>query len=539
MSRRVTDWLRSESLPRNAYELLGHPLLDPNRDALLQTLRTANREVLDYQSHPEPAVSKRAMFLLTELGRYRGILEDAAKHQAYVEDLCKTLREQFVAERDTASLFAANQLAGWLGLAYGVASGDSDRVVQAVRGSVPPPQTLPKRGSKFGAFQSPSAEPIEAEVIEVVEPPAPPVVAEVYDLSDAPAAAPRPQRKPARLEPVDRAPQRLPGREKESSIAIPLAIGGGVLLLLAVVAAVVIALSGEPEQKQVRNEPPPEQKTTDEPKVEPKVETKPKEVDPPESKKLPDSSEAEKKKERDRLEKERKDRERKLELERLENERKERERQMELDRLEKERLENERKDRERKELERLEKERKEIESRDWTKADGGKGDFLVKDVVLRVHSLGFQRLVDEAKSNATSGDVLVIWLEALNRGTVTRRYKRLMEWESGSYQYSYMTLRDDNKVKSIERPQWLNYDRRLKGMPQWFDEEHLSREIPTGRPVLIPLIFENQSKSKEFTLTVKAVRLIGESGNASKADDYGTYKLTIGKGKWDNAPPMP
>lgn len=546
MARRITDWLRSEPLPRNAYELLGHPLLDPDRDALLQTVRTANRELLDYQSHPEPAVAKRAMFLLTELGRYRGIFEDASKHQAYVDDVCKTLREQFVAERGPLTLHTGGDLAAWLGLAYGVPSANADSVVKAVRGIVPPAQSLPKRGSKFGAFQAPSAEPIEAEVVEVVEPPPAVVKPAVYDLSEPlpPPLPPKP-RKPVKLEPVDRVPRKAPRREKESSLAIPLAIGGGVLMLLAVVTAVVIVMTGEPEQ-EVRNEKPPEQKPLPEPEPDPtpmpEPTPEPKKVDPPPvTPKPPMPSAAE-------LERIKREMEKKLEMEREEALRKEKERiaaemkekeRMEAERKEKERIAAEKKETERIAAEMREKERIEDERRNpWAVVEGGRGTFPDKELLARVHSATIQKLTDTDK-RTDSAPLLVVWVEVLNQGTVAKEYRRLINYEKDEDYYNFCELRDDSilnfttpKANFVKRAYWLSYDRKqIAELPEWYED---GKMIPPKGRVLIPIVFEKpKGTGKDFTLTINAVRIASKSGSG---DEYGRYVLRIRDHHWKKQP---
>jgi hypothetical protein len=557
MARRITDWLRSEPLPRNAYELLGHPLLDPDRDALLQTLRTANRELLDYQSHPEPAVAKRAMFLLTELGRYRGMLEDAGKHQAYVDDVCKTLREQFVAERGPLTLHSGNDLAAWLGLAYGVPSAASNAVVKAVRGFVPPAQSLPKRGSKFGAFQSPSPEPepIPAEVVEVIEPPPAVVKPAVYDLSDPlPAPVPPKPRKPAKLEPIDRVPRKVPKREKESSLAIPLAIGGGVLMLLAVVTAVAIVMTGEPE-KEVRNEKPPEQKPLPEPEPDPMpmpepVPEPPKKVDPPPvTPKPPMPSAAE-------LERIKRETEKKLEMEREEALRKEKERiaaemkekeRMEAERKEKERIAAEKKELERiaaemREKERIEAERKENERNPCVAAQDVKEANLpkIQNVRMRVHSATVQKLTDTEKNNAASDHpLLVVWVEVANQGTNAIQYRRLIDYQSKADDYfQYCSLRDPSnlQISLLKRANWLTLDRKLiRELPDWFDDESPKRMIPPKGRAFIPIVFEpGKSEGKDLTLTIDAMRIINERG---KDLEYGHFVLSIGKHHWKAATP--
>src|SRR5947209_19307191 len=104
MTADITQWLRTESLPRNVYELLGRPPLDPDRDAMLAALRAANRELLDYQGHSESSVADRALVLLEELGKARAVLEDPAKLTAHNERVLHGLREHYSEGRGANAL---------------------------------------------------------------------------------------------------------------------------------------------------------------------------------------------------------------------------------------------------------------------------------------------------------------------------------------------------------------------------------------------------------------------------------------------------
>jgi hypothetical protein len=94
MTTGITAWLRTKDRPAHLYALLGRPLLDPDREGLLTALRAANRELLDYQSHPDRATAARALELLTELGRARGTLDDPARLAAHDAALVESLRRE-------------------------------------------------------------------------------------------------------------------------------------------------------------------------------------------------------------------------------------------------------------------------------------------------------------------------------------------------------------------------------------------------------------------------------------------------------------
>src|SRR5947209_5131726 len=57
MTADITQWLRTESLPRNVYELLGRPPLDPDRDGMLTALRGAERVATLLRSPPQNGAS--------------------------------------------------------------------------------------------------------------------------------------------------------------------------------------------------------------------------------------------------------------------------------------------------------------------------------------------------------------------------------------------------------------------------------------------------------------------------------------------------
>src|SRR5262245_60492025 len=97
MATGITEWLSADTAPRNLYELLGRPPLDPDREGLLAALRAAQAELLGCQSHPDPAVARRVRALLLELGRARGILEDPVRFGEYADGL-RAERHREVAE---------------------------------------------------------------------------------------------------------------------------------------------------------------------------------------------------------------------------------------------------------------------------------------------------------------------------------------------------------------------------------------------------------------------------------------------------------
>src|SRR5947207_639604 len=130
MGTGITEWLRTKSLPRHLYELLGRPVLDPDRDGLLRALRAANRELLEYQSHPDRAIAARAMALLTELGRALSTLEDPARLRAHDEEILASLRQEYALTRGPAALEAGDDLPGWLVREHGLDGANAARVAR-------------------------------------------------------------------------------------------------------------------------------------------------------------------------------------------------------------------------------------------------------------------------------------------------------------------------------------------------------------------------------------------------------------------------
>ncbi|MCI0460527.1 MAG: hypothetical protein L0Z62_26535 [Gemmataceae bacterium] len=61
----------------------------------MRAIQDANRELLYYQNHADPAVAQRAMRLLAEVGRASRTFEDPSRLQAYNGELAQRLRQEF------------------------------------------------------------------------------------------------------------------------------------------------------------------------------------------------------------------------------------------------------------------------------------------------------------------------------------------------------------------------------------------------------------------------------------------------------------
>ena len=493
----ITGWLRKESLPRNLYELLGHTLFDPNREELLQSLRSTNRELLDYQSHPEPAMANRAMALLTELGRARGILEDPAKLQTHNEELIETLRQEFTRDRGAAALKAGTELSAWLVQHNGLDPADAERVASVVRGAAepPPPSRLPKPDrSKFGAFAAPP--PSNAK------PPKPVAVEEViYNLDDYEVAkTPLPPIPPRQSEPVPRVhrPRSFQPRKKETSLVVPIIIAASVLALSGLIAVVYVATRetstekvAENERKQVpapQPEPPVEEPGRGDPKIEPKPEPKPepktplktepkktpKPVPKPDPQSVPDP-------------------------------------QPEPKPVPKP----------------VPKPQPKVNPEDeigWKKVEDGIGDWKLTDVEARINSIEAKQVVVKGDKN----DVLIIWIELRNTGTTERTARKWMDWSNSEDKYfDECKLMNLKSFMPVTKPYWLTHSTKLADLPNW--SENLP--LPASKKLRLPLIFNPPvMPSKEFMLTLDAIRLTTYEVGRSK--EVGTFRLPISEKDW-------
>jgi hypothetical protein len=498
MNRRITDWLRSETPPRNLFELLGRPLLDSDREEMLRTLRASNRELLDYQGHPEPAVSKRAVELLMELGRSRGILEDPARFQTYIAELATTIREQFVAERGAKALHSGRELAMWLGLAYGVPSCDGDGLATAVLGSIP-------IRSRFNAF----SKPVEPELVEEIAPPPAPAVPKAYDLFDAPPPSPR--QPPRTRAPLELDPDEEPTEGgSSSSVLVPVAVVCGVLLVAAVVTAIVIGSDRDSEQS-VRNGPSPLVVPRTDPVAQPAAVS---EVLPKPS---PSSTEPGKKTPPRKTPPKGESKPMAVPTEPLVAP---------------------------KTLPQVgpaptppEPKRDDFDKRDWVEAEGGTKLDRVTDLFVRVHAVAYRKLTDSRTKELSPDEMLVIWVEVCNRGNQLFNSKTWMDWggvtNATHYVESACRLLEDNEP--VEKPYFVSLQRpEFAELGNWKDD----RPLGPGAKIVMPVVFKKPLSGAKgaVRLELTATRLVG---NGSKDTRYGRYVLWLSEADWKKAPPKP
>lgn len=178
MATGITKWLRTDSQPRHVYELLGLPLLAPDRDALAAAVRAANRALLDHQAHPDPAVAARAVALQAEVGRARGLLDDPEALAAHDAELLTTLRWEFAVSAD------ARDPAAWLAAEYGLDAATAERVGRRFDDSpaepARPAAPVPECVEVLDLDPEPAAEdslltPIDSHVVPVAPPEALPI----------------------------------------------------------------------------------------------------------------------------------------------------------------------------------------------------------------------------------------------------------------------------------------------------------------------------------------------------------------------------
>jgi hypothetical protein len=540
----VTEWLRKESGPRNFYELLGHPLLDPDRERMLQTLRAANRELLDYQSHPDPAVSNRAMTLLTELGRARGILEDPVRLQVHSDELLARIRLEFAADRDGAAP-GGEALTTWLARQYGLDPFFAGHLAKAVAAaSASQPATGPKRGSaKFSAFVSPL--PADAPASPVKGEP------EVYSLDelDAPVA---PSKTKAKSNLVERGEQRprknrvaSRGSEEEKPSRLPIVLGGSVVALALAIAIVFVLTHETHSKRETVEESVPASSRVDQNAGEPKApggEVAPSEVppvsDPPTlaNPKPPVTSNPAPSPEPEKLSSTSQDpaspgsrpstgsstagRKPRNPFRGEDTEPAPEPAQPPVNPPSPAPVA-------------AVKKTPELGRGKWVKAEAGAPRFQVKDVEARIHSAGVKQLVLD--SGKKTDDTLVIWVELRNTGGEVRRYKKWMNFlRQVDDSYTECTLLGLDG-KAIGKPKWFSPSTKIVEMPSWSDDLDPDRSFLPGNTVTVPLLFAVPSRDvKDLVLTLRAIRVTELNvGLAKEGDDIaGVFRLAISEKEW-------
>lgn len=140
----ITIWLEGEELP-DLYRLLGRPLLDPDIDGLTGSLKAAARELLPYQNHADPLKARRAMNLLTELGRVESLLADPQRlaeiNQRLIAELAEQCAERFAA---AGPHWERQAVCAWLQRERQISPAALAETFVAVCAALPEPPVAPK-----------------------------------------------------------------------------------------------------------------------------------------------------------------------------------------------------------------------------------------------------------------------------------------------------------------------------------------------------------------------------------------------------------
>lgn len=121
MEESLKRWFDGDDTPGDLYQLLGRPRLDPDREELLRSIRSATRVLLLYQNHPEEEKVRRAGQLQRLLGQAANTFSDDEHWLAYDESLVEQMRKDYAegAGEDAAGWRPA-YLRRWLEIVQGV-----------------------------------------------------------------------------------------------------------------------------------------------------------------------------------------------------------------------------------------------------------------------------------------------------------------------------------------------------------------------------------------------------------------------------------
>lgn len=129
-------WLNTDDPPVDVYELLDQPRLCP-AGALMDAVRAANRELIDFQNHPDAAVVKRARRLQMLLGQTEHLLNDDALLAEFEAEFWLRIRQEFSANAGSQEAWQPSAIRQWLRLVHNLSPGRLDEGVQQILRDAP------------------------------------------------------------------------------------------------------------------------------------------------------------------------------------------------------------------------------------------------------------------------------------------------------------------------------------------------------------------------------------------------------------------
>ncbi len=129
-------WLDTDDPPVDVYELLDQPRLCPP-GGLMDAVRAANRELIDFQNHSDAAVVKRARRLQMLLGQTEHLLNDDTLLAEFEAEFWQRIRQEFAANADSQEAWQPSAIRQWLRLVHNLSPGRLDEGVNQILRDAP------------------------------------------------------------------------------------------------------------------------------------------------------------------------------------------------------------------------------------------------------------------------------------------------------------------------------------------------------------------------------------------------------------------
>jgi hypothetical protein len=147
----IIVWLDREELP-DLYTLLGKRRLDPDVTGLQAAVSAAARELMPYQNHADAGKARRAMNLLTQLGRVESLLSDERRLTEVNKQLLDDITARCVARFSAPeSRPTHDELRAWLEREEEVSPAALDEVQKSAWSALLPPSAAARPVRVFAA----------------------------------------------------------------------------------------------------------------------------------------------------------------------------------------------------------------------------------------------------------------------------------------------------------------------------------------------------------------------------------------------------